>query len=63
MRLYLGNYALTVNFSEQFGKSFSGKLENICPFSIEMLGITHDFSWSPDYGQFIDDYEWDSGPA
>ncbi|HEX7503578.1 MAG TPA: ABC transporter ATP-binding protein [Acidobacteriota bacterium] len=63
VRLYLGHYTLTVNFSEQFGKSFSGKLENICPFSVEMLGIAHDFSWSPDYGQFIDDYEWESGPA
>jgi len=63
VRLYLGHYSLTVNFSEQFGKSFSSKLDNICPFSVEMLGLAHDFSWSPDYGQFIDDYEWDSGPA
>ena len=63
VRLYLGHYSLTVHFSEQFGKQFSSKLENICPFSIEMLGIPHDFTWSPDYCSFIDDYEWHSGPT
>ena len=60
VKLYLGHYSLTVHFSEQFSKKFASKLENICPFSVEMLGMAHDFTWSPDYGSFIDDYEWES---
>jgi lipopolysaccharide transport system ATP-binding protein len=58
-RLYLGQYTLSVNLSERFGKGYPQKLAGICPFEVVMHGQEHDFTWSPGACMYIEDSEWD----
>lgn len=58
VRLYQGRYTLTVNFSENFGRDNPFRVENICPFEIELHGRHHDFGWQPYACSYFEDAEW-----
>ncbi len=58
-RLYLGQYTLTVHFSERFGQRHPQKIEGICPFEVAMYGIHQEFQLNPYVCTYLEDCEWD----
>lgn len=59
LRLYQGQYNLTVYFSEKFGKKNPIKIVDICPFEVVMHGISHDFGWQADSCVYIETAQWE----
>jgi lipopolysaccharide transport system ATP-binding protein len=58
-RLYLGNYTLTVFFSEPPGGHQFEKLEGICPFEVVMYGQYREFPWQPGTCAYLEDCHWE----
>ena len=59
LRLYRGNYTLTVHLSEGNGKRKLQLLENICPFTIEIYGKQHAGNWQSGSCIYFEDFHWD----
>lgn len=58
LKLYKGNYNLTIHFSELSGKKNPQKIERICHFEVTMIGISHQFDWSNNQCFYIDNFFW-----
>ena len=58
-RLYLGQYTLSVNLSDRFGRGYQHRLKGVCPFEVVMHGQKHDFAWTPGAAMYIEDSDWD----
>jgi lipopolysaccharide transport system ATP-binding protein len=58
-RLYLGNYTLTLFFSEPPGGHLFQKLEGICPFEVVMYGQHREFPWQPGTCAYLEECEWE----
>lgn len=58
-RLYMGQYTLTLHFSERFGKKNPVKIEGICPFEVIMPAAPRDFNWSANACAYMEDFKWE----
>ncbi|MFC3880915.1 ABC transporter ATP-binding protein [Algoriphagus namhaensis] len=58
LRLYKGDYDFTFHFSERSGQKNPQKIDNVCPFEVSMIGIPHQFEWTDNNCNYIDDFEW-----
>jgi lipopolysaccharide transport system ATP-binding protein len=57
-RLYMGDYRLTVHFSEgPFGRAFEA-IEGICPFTVTMHGIPREFPWRAGTCTYLEECDW-----
>jgi ABC-type polysaccharide/polyol phosphate transport system ATPase subunit len=58
LHLYMGNYTLTVHFSEPPGGRKFQTLEGICPFEVVMYGISREFKWQPNTCIYLEPCHW-----
>lgn len=59
LRLFKGNYTLTVHLSDGNGLRKLELLENICPFSVELFGKQHAGNWHPGLCVYFEDFRWE----
>jgi lipopolysaccharide transport system ATP-binding protein len=58
LRLYMGNYTLTVHFSEPPGGERFQTIERICPFEVVMYGKHREFEWQAGTCSYLEDSNW-----
>lgn len=58
VRLYLGQYNLTVHFAEREGGRKFSTITNICPFEVVAYGQVRDHYWHPGTCTYIEDSRW-----
>jgi lipopolysaccharide transport system ATP-binding protein len=59
VRLYMGQYTLTVHFSERAGGKMFQTIEGICPFQVAMYGQYREFEWQPGTCTYLEEYNWE----
>lgn len=57
-RLFMGQYKLTVFFSEHGGTTRLETLKEICPFEVVMYGHNRDHEWQDGSSVYLDKFEW-----
>jgi lipopolysaccharide transport system ATP-binding protein len=60
LRLYMGNYSLTVGLADERGPEIFEELQAICNFEVQMYGLSsgHPYGWTRDVCTYIEDCEW-----
>ncbi len=58
LKLYPGNYYLTMYFGASEPRRVFSAPAQICPFEVAILGETRDFYWYPDNALYVEDVEW-----
>lgn len=59
LHLYLGNYRLTVHFSEHAGGRKLQTIEGVCPFEVVMYGRNREFDWVPGTCNYVEECDWE----
>ena len=59
LHLYMGDYTLTVHFSECAGGKKLQTIEGICPFKVVMYGKPREFEWKPGACAYLEDCDWE----
>jgi lipopolysaccharide transport system ATP-binding protein len=58
VRLYVGNYTLTVHFGGPKGGEKFETIQDICPFEVVTTKELHDGFWQPGTCAYVEEYEW-----
>ena len=58
LHLYMGNYDLTIYFSERAGGKLFQVIEGVCPFEVVMYGRYREFEWRPGDCIYLEEAEW-----
>ena len=58
IRLYMGNYNLSVHLAECAGGKHFQTVENICPFELTMYGKYREYEWLPNTCSYLEDATW-----
>ena len=58
LRLYMGDYTVTVHFSERAGGRKFQTIESICRFKVVMYGKPREFEWVPGACAYLEDCDW-----
>jgi len=59
LRLYIGNYTLSVFLAENSGTEFIEKIEQICPFNIQVIEKHRDFEWQENSCSYFEEFYWE----
>ena len=60
LRLYLGDYKLSVSFTDIRGRETIETIDNICPFKVTMFQNSNsDNRWKPEACAYIEEFDWD----
>ena len=63
LRLYPGNYYLTLYWGASEPRRIFQGPERICPFEVAVLNEVRDFYWYPDNAVYVEDVEWTASPV
>ena len=58
LKLYMGDYKVSVFIAENSGQNLLEVVENICPFSVKMLNKQREFDWQPNSCAYLEDFFW-----
>ncbi|HEX3660708.1 MAG TPA: ABC transporter ATP-binding protein [Acidobacteriaceae bacterium] len=61
LALNIGSYSLKTFLSEPPGGRLFERLENVCSFTVEILGKQRLFPWRPEETTWLGDFEWSVG--
>jgi lipopolysaccharide transport system ATP-binding protein len=58
LHTYMGEYTLKVYFTGPPGGEVYDVVENICPFTIEMLDLNREYAWKEGDCTYLEDFSW-----
>lgn len=58
LRLYMGDYKVSVFVAEDSGQNLLEVIEHICPFNVKMIKNHRDYDWQPNSCAYIEEFNW-----
>jgi len=59
IKLFPGHYSCSIYFADRKSKVLLEKKENVCPFSIEVMGEVRDYYWVPGDAKYVENSVWE----
>ena len=58
LRLYKGNYNISVFLAENYGSTILETINNVCPFAVEMIDSYREFKWQEGACVYMEEFQW-----
>ena len=59
LRTYMGEYTVKVYFTGPPGGEVYDIVENICPFTVEVLDLSREYAWQEETCTYLEDFSWE----